>query len=118
MRRRTTLCIGCIVLACGLAAGVTAAQDRVLKLPAAYALPQAPDSPGVVTFNHESHVDTAAPDCTACHPRLFKILKPGSAGDGQRMTHAGMEKGHACGACHDGQKAFGIDDCTLCHRAE
>ncbi len=116
MRSRRCVVIACVMAACAVAAAT--AQNRLTKLPAAYVLPQAADSPGAVTFNHDSHVDPAAPNCTTCHPRLFKILKPGLAGDGQRITHAGMEKGHACGACHDGQKAFGIDDCTLCHRSD
>lgn len=103
----------------GLAlAGVTAAQNRMPNLPAAYVMPQTGDSPGKVTFNHESHVDPAAPNCTACHPKLFKILKPGAAADGKAITHAAMEKGQSCGACHNGQKSFAMDDCTLCHRSE
>jgi len=28
-----------------------------------------------------------------------------------------MTKGAACGSCH-GRKAFGFDDCTLCHRSQ
>ncbi|MCX6544793.1 MAG: hypothetical protein NTV05_10325 [Acidobacteria bacterium] len=27
-----------------------------------------------------------------------------------------MKQGRACGACHDGKKSFGVDDCTMCHR--
>jgi len=115
--RRCTIFVS-VMAACAMAAAAATAQNRIAKLPPAHVLPQAADSPGAVTFNHESHVDPAAPNCTTCHPRLFKILKPGLAGDCQRITHAGMEKGHACGACHDGQKAFRVDDCTLCHRSE
>jgi hypothetical protein len=33
-----------------------------------------------------------------------------------RITHAKMEKGRQCGACHNGKAAFGFDDCTACHR--
>jgi c(7)-type cytochrome triheme protein len=28
-----------------------------------------------------------------------------------------MDKGASCGACHNGKKSFGFDDCTLCHRS-
>ena len=30
------------------------------------------------------------------------------------VTHAAMEKGESCGACH-GKQAFNFDDCTMCH---
>jgi c(7)-type cytochrome triheme protein len=35
------------------------------------------------------------------------------------IVHATMEKGEQCGMCHDGKKAFALDeDCTFCHTAE
>jgi c(7)-type cytochrome triheme protein len=27
-----------------------------------------------------------------------------------------MKKGELCGACHDGSKAFAVDECTSCHQ--
>lgn len=83
------------------------------RLPADRALPQGTDSPGIVTFRHGSHVDAARPDCTPCHPKLFRILK--REGPRPAVTHASMDKGRTCGACHDGQSAFGRDDCAACH---
>jgi c(7)-type cytochrome triheme protein len=83
------------------------------KLPAGIVLPQTGDSPGVVTFNHETHVDTSRPDCTMCHPKQFKILKRTAR---TPMTHDRMKEGQQCGSCH-GKTAFGFeDDCTMCHR--
>lgn len=82
------------------------------KLPAERALPQGDGSPGAVTFRHESHVDAAKPDCTACHSRLFPILKSSPK---PVLKHADMEKGRLCGSCHDGKAAHGFDDCTSCH---
>lgn len=115
--RSGTLVIALALLVASLTvAGATAAQQRHLILPAAYTMPQTGDSPGKVAFNHESHVDPDAPNCTSCHPKLFRILKPGAAADGKPVTHAGMDKGYACGACHNGKTSFGVDDCTLCHR--
>jgi c(7)-type cytochrome triheme protein len=32
------------------------------------------------------------------------------------VTHADMEKGRYCGACHDGKKGFALDDCAACHQ--
>jgi len=105
-----------IVAALGLAA-TAAAQSKLPKLPGPYTFAQTGDSPGKVTFNHVSHVDEAAPSCTSCHPKAFSILKAGATADGKPITHAAMDKGASCGACHNGKKSFGFDDCTLCHRS-
>ncbi len=45
-------------------------------------------------------------------------LVAGTTGDGKAITHDAMNKGHACGACHNNKTAFGFDDCTLCHRIQ
>jgi c(7)-type cytochrome triheme protein len=105
-----------IVAALGLAA-TAAAQSKMPKLPGPYTFAQTGDSPGTVTFNHASHVDEAAPSCTSCHPKAFSILRAGATADGKPITHAAMDKGASCGACHNGKKSFGFDDCTLCHRS-
>ena len=102
-----------LTLALTLAAGAVLAAD-LPRLPLALKLPQSGESPGVVTFNHDMHVDTSKPDCVACHPRLFGILGRSATKRTRVVTHAGMEKGDSCGACH-GKKAFNFDDCTMCH---
>lgn len=85
------------------------------KLPADRALPQTGDSPGPVVFSHRSHVDASAPDCLACHSGLWSVLgKAGSRRD-TGIRHAAMERGRQCGACHDGTRATGLDDCAHCH---
>ncbi len=112
-RRASIVIVTVLIVA---AAGMAVAQSRLPKLPAAYTYAQTGDSPGAVTFNHESHVDPAAPGCTSCHPKLFSILVPGGVKDKTPLTHEAMGKGAACGACHNGERSFGIDDCTLCHR--
>jgi c(7)-type cytochrome triheme protein len=103
-----------IVLA---AAAVLVGAGRLPRLPADIDLPRSGDSPGPVTFSHEMHVDASRPDCTGCHPRLFPM---GVARENKavRITHAAMEKKQLCGACHDGTRAVGFDDCTTCHRSE
>ena len=106
-----------IVIVCLMAATAAIAQGRLPKLPQPFTFAQSGDSPGKVTFTHSSHVDENAPGCTACHPRLFKILKSGLAADGRKITHEAMKQERACGACHDGKKSFGFDDCTTCHRS-
>lgn len=102
-----------LALAVMLAGGAALAGD-LPRLPAALKLPQSGDSPGVVTFNHDMHVDASKPDCVACHPRLFGILGRSAGRKPKVVTHAAMEKGDSCGACH-GKKAFNFDDCTMCH---
>ena len=102
-----------LVMTLSLAGAVLAAN--LPRLPSDRALPQGTDSPGVVTFRHASHVDEAKPDCTTCHPSLFPILHRSEAQAARRLTHKQMEKGVACGKCHDGKSAHGFDDCATCH---
>jgi c(7)-type cytochrome triheme protein len=104
-----------LALAAALLAGSTALAADLPRLPLALKLSQSADSPGVVTFNHDMHVDTSRPDCVACHPRLFGILGRSAARRTQVVTHAAMEKGSACGACH-GKAAFNFEDCSMGHK--
>ena len=106
------------LVACLCLVGTAFAQGKMPKLPKPYTFAQTGDSPGPVTFNHESHVNEGAPSCTACHPKLFKILKAGAAVDGKPITHDAMNKGQNCGTCHNGKTSFGFDDCTMCHRSQ
>ncbi len=95
--------------ALALAVGVTAQQVR---LPQDLVYARAAGSPGKVVFRHNSHV-TYTDKCTACHVKLFPILRPT-----RQVSHAVMEAGESCGACHNGQMAFGPSDpatCTRCH---
>lgn len=72
------------------------------------------DSPGPVRFDHRSHLATGLV-CTSCHPALAP-MRSGSAG----ASKEAMLSGASCGACHDGQRAFGVDDdrCDVCHVEE
>lgn len=85
------------------------------KLPPDHTFTPGDGSPGKVTFSHQSHVDSAKPGCTNCHPKLFRTLEKGATSDGSPIRHAVMEKGGQCGACH-GKGAFGFDSCDACHR--
>ena len=99
----------------GLAGALVAGS--LPRLPNDRALPQGEGSPGVVTFRHATHVDAGRPDCTTCHPSLFPILRRTAAQAVPRLKHESMEKGVACGKCHDGKSAQGFDDCATCHAA-
>ena len=66
---------------------------------------------GKATFSHEVH--TGAFGCDSCHPDIFKAQKGAN-----KASMADMEKGASCGACHDGNTAFGVKDentCGTCH---
>lgn len=103
---------GAVVIFCA----ATIAAQSMPKLRDGLLIKQSGDSPGRVTFNHATHVDSARPDCTGCHPRLFRILEPQSVSKPAPVTHERMQKGESCGACHNGKKAFALDDdCTNCH---
>lgn len=85
-----------------------------LELPPDLAFAANPDAPAPVTFRHATHVDESAPRCTGCHPATHKILRRGGP-----VTHADMEAGRSCGACHDGKAAFAATDsdaCEFCHQ--
>ena len=103
------------ILAALALAGTAHAADKLPRLPVALQLPQTGDSPGVVTFNHDMHVDSAKPSCLACHPESFSILGRSATTRRAAVTHKAMEKGAACGGCH-GKTAFNFDDCTMCHK--
>ena len=116
MRRHTALATVFAILAVA-AFGFVSAQEMP-KLPADVTLPRAADSPGPVVFSHQTHVAVQAKtDCTACHPKLAPIVKT-KAARRDPITHAKMEKGISCGACHNGKAAHGFDDCSSCHRGQ
>jgi len=63
------------------------------------------------TFSHEAHVVVAKIGCKECHPKRYL-----DRARSKRVTMKQMEKGQSCGACHDGKRAGGLDECTSCHR--
>jgi c(7)-type cytochrome triheme protein len=109
MRFTTSISLG---LLAGL--GVVAAAGSLPGLPEPLRYESNADSPGPVTFDHENHLGGDRPDCTACHPRLFPILRDANRGRGV-ITHEAMDAGKLCGACHDGEHATELDECSHCH---
>ena len=72
-----------------------------------------PNSPGPVTFEHAKHLAKGA-KCADCHPKLFKMKK-----GADKLSMDSMGEGKACGACHNGKRAFGVmdgDRCATCHK--
>jgi c(7)-type cytochrome triheme protein len=92
--------------------------DSNLSLPEAFEFPVGDGSPGQVSFNHETHVpriEASARACATCHETSFSLRRRGQALAGP-VTMERMKKGELCGACHNGAKAFAVDDCTSCHQ--
>ncbi|MDD2365013.1 MAG: cytochrome c3 family protein [Desulfuromonadaceae bacterium] len=64
---------------------------------------------GDTIFSHNVHKSMFS--CTECHNGIFKAGK-----ESVRAKMSDMENGKSCGACHDGQSAFGVkNDCQKCH---
>ncbi len=93
-------------------------MDEELDLPEDFVYPVGEDSPGPVTFSHESHVlMQETPTCASCHATTFSILKDGEL-DPESVTMEAMYEGESCGVCHDGEKAFSAEECEACHVME
>ena len=67
---------------------------------------------GTVVFSHGSHMNKPGMtrNCRACHDAIYDLKKK------KRHTMADMHKGRSCGACHDGQKTFSLEECARCHQ--
>jgi c(7)-type cytochrome triheme protein len=63
---------------------------------------------GPVHFSHTAHLKNM--QCNACHTKLYA-----TSHSKKQVSMAEMEKGKSCGACHDGTKAFSIEQCDACH---
>lgn len=81
-------------------------------------LPLGGDSPGIVVFSHETHVDPRNPSCATCHAGDFR-LTPEAPRNAASYLMDTMYAGGSCGKCHNGSDAFAADeDCETCHRME
>jgi len=67
---------------------------------------------GKVAFSHFNHLEAVGNNCPSCHNRIYNIV----VDKNPAFTMQEMEKGKACGACHNGTKAFSVKgDCLTCH---
>jgi c(7)-type cytochrome triheme protein len=62
-------------------------------------------------FSHDVHVVKAKLGCRDCHPKLYL-----DSARSKPATMRQMARGQSCGACHDGKRAAGLDDCDSCHK--
>jgi len=84
-----------------------------LRLPADRVYSRVVGSDRAVVFSHQTHVAFAGKRCTGCHPLPYPMLRRGP-----RPSHQAMDAGGSCGMCHDGRKAFAMQDssaCRACH---
>ncbi len=91
----------------------TTKDPSELRLPPDLVYEGGAEGPGVVIFRHTTHAPLTGNNCLTCHPQLFKLVHPE-----RKTSHDEMTAGKACGACHDGKKAFGItetENCQTCH---
>lgn len=87
-------------------------------VPGDYTFPRSDDSPGPVTFRHETHADTTAGACATCHRDLFSLREAGRPLHGE-LTYERIHEGDLCASCHDGASAFAVDEgCDICHAVE
>jgi c(7)-type cytochrome triheme protein len=67
---------------------------------------------GVVAFSHANHLEAAGKNCQTCHNDIYHIVTKNNPA----FTMSEMEAGKACGACHNGDKAFSVKkNCATCH---
>lgn len=67
------------------------------------------EPPDAALFSHWSHNQF---QCSSCHPSVFPQARKG-------FTHLELKEGKYCAACHNGKRAFSVDDadveCETCH---
>jgi c(7)-type cytochrome triheme protein len=79
--------------------------------PKPFAFERSSESPGQVTFRHETHGGRSL-KCGACHAKFF-AMKPLV-----RSPDADYHARTLCGGCHDGGQSFSVEDdgkCQRCH---
>lgn len=67
---------------------------------------------GKVEFSHFVHMEAVGKNCPDCHNSIYHIVTKNNPA----FTMKEMEAGKACGACHNGRKAFSVKtQCATCH---
>ena len=88
-----------------------------VQVPPDLTLTETGGQPAVI-FSHAKHVLEQQPQCTDCHVKLFQMKAGMTAQKQGKLTMAAMAQGQFCGACHNGKRAFSVQDtqaCATCH---
>lgn len=108
------------VLIAGMLVGFFALSENLLaqmKIPKDFTMTQTGDA-APVTFSHQQHAEAQKLKCNDCHTKIFQMKSGKTAEKQGPLTMAAMADGKFCGACHNGEKAFGVkaeDTCVKCH---
>ena len=87
-----------------------------LRLPDTITYDRSEECPGPVEFSHDSHVDSDLPSCSPCHAGAMPILRSAVS---PSLSGEALHEVQACGACHDGESAFDLEEeCEGCHIEE
>lgn len=121
MSRQSAL-YGALLISICLARPVAAAEPKAPEAPPAAGQDAKPPETiplnktaklAPVKFAHAKHAEKLG--CKACHEGEPALFEQKAAGAGMKM--ADMYAGKACGACHDGKKAFAAKGgCMKCHK--
>ncbi|HFQ89179.1 MAG TPA: hypothetical protein ENK27_03795 [Desulfobulbus sp.] len=69
-----------------------------------------------VLFDHKMHTEEMGFECSACHPKLFRMKVGDAESQPDKFVMKALYAGKYCGACHNGDNAFASDTkCTTCH---
>lgn len=93
-------------------------------LPEDFAFPQGEDSPGEVTFSHDSHASYMDNNCMLCHSDTWSMLTPATPKTGE-LTYERIHEEDLCYSCHSGEEhpdlgmeifsTQDFDSCDSCH---
>ncbi len=115
------VCVGLVSSAAGIANTEKADDTGLVGMTGSYGSTQTViKSAELPMFSHRVHVMGAGMDCDSCHPDTFQ-RKRGAAEAAGDYTMKSLEEGMYCGACHDGDTAFGVtepDTCKTCHGSD
>ncbi|NIQ97413.1 MAG: cytochrome c3 family protein [Desulfuromonadales bacterium] len=102
MKCRSIIILG-LILALPTIAGARWIEDKVVF---------ETEAAGKVEFSHYNHLEAVGKDCPECHNDIFHIV----ADKNPTYTMADMEEGKSCGACHNGNRTFTVEEnCSICH---
>ena len=111
---------GMVILIVGMLVGFLTLSGNVMaqmKGPKDFSMTNTGDTPPV-PFSHQQHAEAQNLKCKDCHTKIFQMKTGRTAEKQGPLTMAAMQEGKFCGACHNGDKAFGVqaeDTCAKCH---